>query len=56
MIKEKLRQMWVIGPYFVLVSVSEALFLVSVGYFGWVKPYFGWVELGGALSWMGGGG
>ena len=27
-----------------------------MGYFGWVKPYFGWVELGGALSWMGGGG
>ena len=26
-----------------------------MGYFGWVKPYFGWVELGGALSWMGGG-
>ena len=40
--------MCVIGPYFVCVVVSEALFSVSVGYF-W------WVEVGGALFWMGGG-
>ena len=34
--------MWVIGQYFVWVVVSEALFWVSVGYFGWVGHYLGW--------------
>ena len=34
---------WVIGPYFVWLKVSEALFWVSEGYIGWVRHYFGWV-------------
>ena len=37
------------------VSVSETLFRVSVGYFGWVRHYFGWVGVlggDGALFWV----
>ena len=34
-IKEKREQMWVIGPHFVLVAVSEAFFLSECGLF-WV--------------------
>ena len=41
--------MCVIGLYFVWLAVSEALFRVSVS-------YFGWVGVGGALFWVGGGG
>ena len=42
-IKEKFAYICVIGQYFVWVVVSEALFWVSVGYFGWVGHYLGWV-------------
>ena len=31
------------------MTVSEALFGVSVGYFGWVRHYFGWVEVRGGV-------
>ena len=41
--------MYVIATYFVWVPVSEGLFCVSVG-------YFGWVGVGGALFWVGVGG
>ena len=63
--KEKFVYICVIGQYFVWVVVSEALFWVSVGYFGWVGHYlgyvghyFGWVgvsggELGIILGWWG---
>ena len=57
-IKEKFRKMWVVGPYFVWVTVSEALFWVSVGCFGWVGHYFGLVGVNGVyrtLFWVGGG-
>ena len=40
------------------VTVSEALFWVSLGYFGWVRHYFGCLGvLGGdrALFWVDGG-
>ena len=29
------------------MTVSEALFWVSVGYFGWVGHYFGWIRVSG---------
>ena len=48
------------------MTVSEALFCVSVGYFGWVGiilggwrwlgHYFGWLEVGGKTFWVGGSG
>ena len=44
------RGVWVdvvIGQYFVYVTVSEALFWVRVGYFGWEGHYFGWVWVRG---------
>ena len=47
--------MSVIGTYFVWLVVSEALFYVSVGYFGWVgvgEHYFGRVRW---MGWWGGG-
>ena len=66
-IKEKFEKIWVIGPYFVWVTVSEALFWVSVGYFGcmghylgvgewgWIGNCFGWVGVGGKMFLVGGG-
>ena len=70
LIKEKLEWMWVIGPYFMWVAVSEVI--LSVGYFRWVGGgalywasgvgwdiIFGWVcvsGLYGALIWKEGGG
>ena len=41
--------MLVIGPYLVWVAVSETLFWVGVGYFGWVGHYFGWVVVSGGV-------
>ena len=46
--------MWVVLPYFIWVTVSEALFWVSVGYFGWVGVGWSWVVVYGALFWVGG--
>ena len=53
--------MWVIGPYFVWVTVSEALFWVSVDCFGWVGMSRGlwgiilgkWSITLGGWRWMG---
>ena len=41
--------MWVIGAYSVCAAVGEALFQVSVGYFGWVAHYLEWVGLSGGV-------
>ena len=45
-IKETFAYICVIGQYLVWVVVSEALFWVSVGYFGWVGHYLGYVGVG----------
>ena len=51
--------MYVIGPYFVWVAVSEALFWVSVDYFEWVwvgKGVWGIIFMGiilGGWDWVG---
>ena len=31
------------------MMVSEALFRVIVGYFGWMRHYFGWVGMSGSV-------
>ena len=56
-IKEKFEQVWVIGPYFVRVKVSEAFILSECGLF-WEDGTLFWVEwwvgVYGALFWMSG--
>ena len=54
-IKEKFD--WVGVGYWTMfcVTVNEALFWGSVGYFGCVGHYFGWVGEYGALFWVVGG-
>ena len=38
------------------MAVSETLFGLSVGYFGWVGHYFGWVGVNRKIFWVVGGG
>ena len=47
-IKEKIEQMWVVGPYIVWVAVIKTLFWASVGYLG------EWVIILGDWGWVGG--
>ena len=61
-IKEKFEYIWVIGPYFVWVAVSKALFWVNADYFwggggsggvwGIILGRWGWVGVYGALFWV----
>ena len=51
--------MWITEPYFARVTVCEVLFLVSVGYLGWVwsGALFcvgeGWGIILGRWEWLG---